>query len=538
MSFLDNLMARYGEVLAEPKPPTATDAIPHDRFDAACWDEVRADVPAIDQTITELSTKHDYVEDFARDTFNLVVKGDPTVRDAADMAATHVPNRTMVDNFARTPEVQQLRSLTANDPYAAAMAFVSMQSKITQAAESMSEARERAKEAEQARQEAEQARQDAEQALAQAQAQEAAVGPDDVEAAHEAALAAEAAQEAAEQAQGCALGAEQAREAAQASAESAAAGQRAGVRRAAKEATEEAEAEQALMDAFGVEPGEVQRMSFAERAAMAERLRSNRMSEYTSLIGQFKTMAAAQQRRRVAHAADEIVGVTLGDDLQRLTMGELVNMATPELEDDFWLRYAQRELVVYDLAGTEKLGQGPIVVVCDESGSMNKPLNGESGATREAWSKALSLALLDQARRQGRDFTYIGFSNAEQQYSLTFPRGRGPVNDVLTLCEHFFGGGTDYDPPLRMALDVVEAAESARSPKPDIVFITDERAGALSQDFMARWHAVKARLSTRCFGVAMVPTVNGALQAIADDVRVITDLTADPRHVADVFRMI
>ncbi len=69
--------------------------------------------------------------------------------------------------------------------------------------------------------------------------------------------------------------------------------------------------------------------------------------------------------------------------------------------------------------------------------------------------------------------------------------------------------------------------------------MTDEAHGALSEDFMNRWHRTKAKLSLRCFGIAFVPTVNGALSAVADDVRMITSMTgSDPRLVADVFRMV
>lgn len=47
--------------------------------------EVREDVPAIDHMILDLERKHDYVEDFARDFYNLAAKGDPQVRTTASM---------------------------------------------------------------------------------------------------------------------------------------------------------------------------------------------------------------------------------------------------------------------------------------------------------------------------------------------------------------------------------------------------------------------------------------------------------------------
>jgi uncharacterized protein with von Willebrand factor type A (vWA) domain len=537
MNFLTSLLQRYADVVADQVTPTATDAVPHDRFDEATWADVRSAVPSIDTTITDLSRQHDYVEDFAQDAFQLLAKGDPTVREAPDMRTTHVPNRAVIDTLAGAAEVQHLRSLTANDPYAAAMAWVSMREQITDAADRMQGARQQAEQAEQAEQEARDAAERALRALQDAQDAHDAADREDPASCEQAAHAAQQAEQQAQTAQEAAGQALAAREATEAAAQQVCAGMRQGVRQAAKAAAAEREEEAQLMDAFGVDAGELKRMDFKARADLARRLAGTRLAQFSQLIGQFKQMASAQARRRVQHAADEIVGVTLGDDLQRLTMGELVNLATPELEDDFWLRYVQRELVVYDLAGTERLGQGPIVVVNDESGSMKNPI--AEGATREAWSKALSLALLDQARRQGRDFVYIGFSSASEQHVLRFPAGRSPVTQVITMVEHFFDGGTHYVTPLQMALDVVERDYADRNlPRPDVVVITDERSGELDEAFVSKWRAAKARLSLRCFGIALVPTVNGVLQAIADDVRSITSLTADPRHVADVFRMI
>ena len=74
-------------------------------------------------------------------------------------------------------------------------------------------------------------------------------------------------------------------------------------------------------------------MDFAERHALAKRLRSSRLAQFAPLIGQFRTFAAAERRRRVKHVPDEVVGVKLGDDLLALTSTEMINMATPEMDD-------------------------------------------------------------------------------------------------------------------------------------------------------------------------------------------------------------
>jgi len=532
MSFLDRLRERYADVFAPAPEPTETAAVERDRFDEAAFAEVRAAVPSIERSIVELSATHDYVEDFTEDFFNLALKADPNVRTPDELVASHKPHAGMIDSFAKMPEVQQMRTLTANDQYAAAMAVVAMQDQIADAYVSMEAARAAAEEMAQRQQEARDAAQAALDAAGAAEAD--AEDAEDGEPSQEAQDAAEAAAQAAQQASTAAL------EAAARLADEMAgaqAGMKAQMKSAAKAAADAAQEESDLMSAFGVDPGDLQKMSFKERADLAKRLRNNRMAKFATLIGMFRRMAEAEQRRRVSTVADEIVGVKLGSDLARLTPQEMVNLAVPETEDDFWYRWANDSLLVYDLAGNEKQGKGPIIAVCDESGSMGAQF-GRHG-TREAWSKGFCLALLDQARRQNRDFHYIGFGSHNEQWQISFPEGKGPIDDILKMTEHFWNGGTEYERPLGMALDIMERhyAETGK-PKPDVVFISDDEYGGLADHFMKRWLQTKDRTGMRCFGVAICAGFGGAMKAVSDDVRSILDMTSDPASVKDIFRTI
>lgn len=548
MSFLSSLIDRAKGWLEQPVTPTATDVIPHDRFDEAEYADVRANVPVINTMIDTLSVKHDYVEDFMQDVHNAFVQGDPRPRDVNDMAPTHVPNHTVINELLSMPEVQTMRANTRHDPYAAAMGTVSMKPVLTELVERTTEARERAKqqqEAEEKAREAAQAAWDALQQAQQAQADADAATTEDedgnpipdpaAQAAAEA--AANAAQQAMNQAETCFGGALTAREATQQAASQAVQEMRADIRAAAQQAQQEREEEDQLMRAFGVDDGELKRMSFKERASLATRLKNNRLAKFAKLIGQFKALQAAESRRKVQHAPDEVNNIVLGDDLLRLAPAEMLNLASDELEDDFWLRYVNRSLLCFDLIGTERVGQGPIVVVCDESGSME--YNHVQGGTAEAWSKALSLALAEQARSKGRDFYYIGFSSSRQQWQVKFTGGKAKLSDVIDMTEHFFNGGTHYERPLLDALDIVESYDDVDGKKPDIVFITDDEYGTLDTSFMERWNRTKRKYDLRCFGIAMLAGTSGALEAVSDNVRSITGMTdSDPRVVADLFRTI
>lgn len=80
----------------------------------------------------------------------------------------------------------------------------------------------------------------------------------------------------------------------------------AAARQAAQDAAQAAEAvrqEAALMQAWGVAPGELERMPFDQRARLAERLRSGRLAQWAGLIGRFRQMARGERARKVENAA-------------------------------------------------------------------------------------------------------------------------------------------------------------------------------------------------------------------------------------------
>jgi len=508
--------------------PDATDAVEHDRFDEMDFGYVVEDVPQITKNMKEAAKTYDYVEDFYGDFFNLLHQGDPILRDPAELHEGHRPHQPMSDEFLKAPEFQGLRLSTMHDTYATALAMVSMKEQITEAFKRASDQRAAAKEAQEAREELQRLMEQlqdlidaGEIELIEGTGPDGGVGgsiPGTIEALMQAVQQAiDTGQLLITQAQGAAQGAALSMKA------------------AAKSADQAIQEQNDLCNAYGVEDGALQRMSFDERNELANKLRNNRLAQFRKLLGQFRTIQAAESRRKVEHAPSEIVGVTLGDDLTRLTGSEILNLAAPETEDDFWRRYADKELQQYKLEGTEKQGQGPIIVVCDESGSMGQAV---MGGTAEAWSKALALALCEQAKGSKRDFIYIGFSSSRQQYRVDFPGGITDLGKVIDFTEHFFGGGTEYETPLRQAGEIVLQYAQDKKPKPDIVFITDDEYGHMNDTFMEWWANVKKETSMRVFGIAIGCGTSGALGQCSDNVREVSELMSDPQMTADLFRMI
>lgn len=530
--FLAKLIAEGKDLLGDPqKVPSREDTVELDRFDMKDWEDLKTNVPSIKRIQVDMERTHDYVEQFLQDFFGMLFKAVPNITPGDEMKPSHMGIHAVLIEINEMGELVALRQHAVGDNYGSAMAMISMkeviEESLTQAQKLTKEAAEAAENA-QAEQEAlSQELQDLLDQLAMQPATDPNAPPSAL------ALLVQGKMDQFNQAQ---QATQEALAKAQSQAQQAATGMRGALKAAAQGASDGLDAEQALASAFGMEPGELKKMPFDERVALAKRLKDNRLAAFLKLLGQFQMVQQSESRKRVLNASTEIHGITYSDDLSKLTVGEYLNFASPELETLFWLRFARKELVTYDVRGTEKQGQGPIICVVDESGSMMT--QDVAGGSREAWSKALCLAMLEQARHRNRDFIYIGFSSSGQQHTIRFPKAANNLENVLTMTEHFWGGGTSYDKPLRMAMDIVMEYDANSLPKPDIVFMTDDESGGMTLEFMHDWNVMKDKTSAQCYGIAIGCGYSGTLAQVSDNVRAITELASDPRVVGDLFRTI
>jgi uncharacterized protein with von Willebrand factor type A (vWA) domain len=120
---------------------------------------------------------------------------------------------------------------------------------------------------------------------------------------------------------------------------------------------------------------------------------------------------------------------------------------------------------------------------------------------KELWSKAVTLTLLDIARRQRRLFRFLCFSSADQPlWTLDLnPQKHYEIDErrVYDLAEYFPGGGTDFEKPLDAAVDCLRKARYRRG---DIVFITDGEC-RVGPDWLAAFRVEKERLGFFVFSV-------------------------------------
>ena len=249
------------------------------------------------------------------------------------------------------------------------------------------------------------------------------------------------------------------------------------------------ETQQALA-AWGIEPGELRRLPLGQRIELARRLtQEKKLAELAPIVGAMRALAAGLHRRRVTSRPAEVVGVEPGRDVRRLLPTELARLAHPVLRYEAVRRLAAGQALQRKKASRERQGRGPLIVLCDTSGSTR--------GRQELLIKGIALGLLEIARRQRRGFAGVAFGSAGETATFEFPAGKTDPEALLEFATTFFGGGTDWEAPLREALRL-----QTRSPYRlgDVLLITDGLC-ALTEAFAAELGAEKRARDLRVIGV-------------------------------------
>jgi uncharacterized protein with von Willebrand factor type A (vWA) domain len=255
------------------------------------------------------------------------------------------------------------------------------------------------------------------------------------------------------------------------------------------------EIDQATEDshAFSREFGQGGKMPAGERLELGRRLaRNKKLGELARMVGRFKQDARAIRKRTLERGVAEAYDIERGSDLGRMIPSELVAMHHPILRHDFHRRLLEGSILQYRLQDDEQKHKGPMVVCVDVSSSME--------GQKELWSKAVSLTLMDIARRQRRLFRAVMFSSSNVVKVLDLNRERRyqpEMSKVLELAEYFPGGGTDFEAPIDAAMALIEEKKLKRA---DIVIITDGEC-QVSPQWLAHLKERKDELDFSIFAV-------------------------------------
>jgi uncharacterized protein with von Willebrand factor type A (vWA) domain len=274
---------------------------------------------------------------------------------------------------------------------------------------------------------------------------------------------------------------------------------------------------------FGAENGGGGRsLSTKEKLVIAQQVgRSPKLQQIYAVCGRFTRIALQQQKTRIKHPPDEITSITTGCEIERLLPSEIALLADADLEDLFYLQFAENSLIQYDLIGHEPEGQGSIIIAIDESGSMTTDYGGMTG---EVWSKAVMLALLSIARLQKRDLAVIHFSGPGDLRLDLFPKGEAAPAQVIACASFFFNGGTVFEPWMEKALELVEGS---RFEKADVICVSDGISD-VSPEAKAEWMRRREERGMRVYSVLIGSNQGEALlDEISDAVFRLDDLRGD-----------
>ncbi|MBA4191987.1 MAG: hypothetical protein C0467_28745 [Planctomycetaceae bacterium] len=276
------------------------------------------------------------------------------------------------------------------------------------------------------------------------------------------------------------------------------------VAEAGKEVEELKEATAALGMGSG-SPGSNDPKAIAE---LFKRVRGNsNLRRICELAGRFRRVAQSKQRQKVSHGLDDVVGVEPGGDIGRLLPSELMKLLVPELELDTLRRIVERQALCREHHCVEPVGKGPIIVVADESGSME--------GVRAHTAKALALALAWVARQQRRWSGLIAFSGETGERLLALQPGRWNESALCDWLTGFIGGGSSCDVPIE-ELPRMYRQIGAPHGITDVVMITDCKARippAIREAFNAWKRSVTARVLTLVIG-----DIPGDLEHVSDEV--------------------
>lgn len=265
------------------------------------------------------------------------------------------------------------------------------------------------------------------------------------------------------------------------------------LRRALEESEEISEDWKDTKAGWGITPGELSDMSGEDRMDLASKLMSDKkLQKLAALFGRFRNIVTAAASQVYSHGTDEIVDITVGNDLSNLLPQELLKLKVNPTQ--FYREYLEGQLLCYNKRGQEPLGKGPIIVALDISASM--------AGWREEYARALTMALIQLATKEKRAFSVI-FFDARVQDTRVWNKG-DPISlqEKLELANRpSNGGGTDFVAPLSKAMEIRSKLNPELKPA-DLVFITDGDC-RLPEEFASEFMFAKKQTDLRVYGLSM-----------------------------------
>ncbi len=296
---------------------------------------------------------------------------------------------------------------------------------------------------------------------------------------------------------------------------------------ALKKANEQVQETSRTLEAWGAEPGELQKMELPEVLQIAKELRETPdFEEFMRQLGAMLPVAEAKHRRN-QDGGDREQTVEFGRDLRRADPSELLFLAVPALRYRFFQRWARGELRLVGSKVLELSGKGPVVYLEDGSGSME--------GHKRIFAKALGLALAHYCELERRDFVWIHFgADFSPTKVKVYPNGQMNLREKLEFRRTFLNaGGTSFQKPIGEAMKVIRGERTDLPTvdlkgKCDIVLGSDGMAAVTAQ-FLAEYLAFKNETSVNHLTMLMDvgSHTDAAVQEFSDVIEKVSQFTAE-----------
>lgn len=296
------------------------------------------------------------------------------------------------------------------------------------------------------------------------------------------------------------------------------------IRKALRDAGEDVETMECVT--AGLEKGVGSRLPRKELAEAFKRAKqSERLMGILKGAGKMVQYAKARRKERV-DGVDDVTGITIGGDVSRMLASEMCLMGDELRELDLMRRIIEKQVFQVERSKEIRVGHGPVVVVLDESGSMdgNNIINAKSFALTMAW-----LAKIDK-----RWISLVGFSSHGEYNYLTMPPDAWDQEKMLNWMDHFFGGGTDFN----VLQDVADNWKTMGCPvgKTDVIFITDACA-SFSDTLVKKFSEWRIENDVKCYGISVAASV-GQMGMVCDHVSRIDNFGMDSSTVREILATI
>lgn len=252
----------------------------------------------------------------------------------------------------------------------------------------------------------------------------------------------------------------------------------------------------AFMRTWGIEDGDVVTLNINDVSQLMSMLGDSAFAQLSFLIGRIYNigMKVLTGRSSVDLVEDD-PGFT--DELTDIDLLDLARLS-PVLGEDVQMYNLRKFYEDGGAWGTTRSARaknkGTFLAAIDESMSMEEPLGVDEPTSRAIFSKALTLGLMQSAVLSGQEFYAIGFSSQIQQTDLV--TNRSSVSERMKFGLHHFNGGTNFNVPLSLLLDLFDGLSETDKEGSDILFVTDGEC-TVSQDVVERLFMAKEHYGLR-----------------------------------------